>query len=109
MSTTDTGEQRRDQGAASVLAASTAAHRRLYREHAERAIAAFIWENYSFTADDVHNEIPDDIRPHSPNVLPGVILAAVKRGAIRHVGWRKSTRPSRHAATLRVWKGANNP
>lgn len=102
------GQTLRDDGAERALAADTAAHR-LYREYAERAIAAFIWENHHFTADDIHMEIPEGVTPHSPNVLPAIILTAARRGDITHVGWRKSTRPSRHAAVLRVWKGVNNP
>lgn len=100
-----TGEQQRDIGAQKTLAAATAAHRIEYRQHAERAIAAFRWENCDFTADDVHAEIPDEIQPHGPNVLPAVILTAARRGLIKHVGWARSTRPSRHAAAVRVWKG----
>lgn len=105
MSAPDTGVGRRDVGAARTQAAATAAHRITYRDHAEAAIAAFIRENYAFTADDIHDEIPDGIEPHSPNLLPAVILTAARQHLIRQVGWRRSTRPSRHASMLRVWKG----
>lgn len=104
MSPPDTGEQRRDTGVQAVLAASSGVNRS-YRFYAERAIAAFVWENDPFTADDVHREIPEGVEPHSPNVLPAVIRSAAQRGVIVQVGWSKSNRPSRHASMQRIWKG----
>lgn len=104
MSLSESGEHRRDAGTEAVLAAAAAAHRE-YREYAEHAIALFAWEGDPFTADDVHDEIPDGVEPHSPNVLPAVIRTAARQGLITHIGWRKSARPSRHASVQRIWKG----
>lgn len=100
-----TGEQLRMDGLAANLAAQTAPHRD-YREHAERVLAEFVRERREFTADDVHRQLPDDIKPQStksPNVIPSLIGSYSAQKVIVPVGWANSTRPSRHASRNRIW------
>lgn len=102
-----TGEQLRMEGMTANLAAQTAPHRD-YREHAEHILAEFVRQRREFTADDVHRQLPDDIKPQSqqhPNVIPSLIGIYSAQKVIVPVGWANSTRASRHASRNRIWKG----
>ena len=101
---TTTGEQLLFEGIEANLAAATAPHR-TYREHAEVVLADIARRGVEFTADDVRRRIPDDVEPHSHNVLPSLIRLWASRGHIEPVGWVRSTRPTRHASVNRVWRG----
>jgi hypothetical protein len=108
MTTTEqaTGRQLREDGVAANLAAATAVHRS-FREHAEQVLARYIRHGALFTADDIRQEIPDGVEPHSANVLPSLIGVYAARGVITPVGWAVSTRRSRHASHNRLWRGSH--
>jgi hypothetical protein len=101
-----TGQQLRDQGAADVVHADHAVHRRA-RKHIERALDELIQESRPFNADDVRALLPADVEPHSPNLFSALFTAYRRRGRIQQVDWCISNRPSRHAGPLRVWIGAH--
>lgn len=107
MTTTEpTGEQLRDQGIADVLDADDAVHRGA-REHIARALEELIGRGRPFTSDDVHELLPEDVQPHSPNLLPAVVRAFRGAKRIEQVGWSTSTRPTRHAGVIRQWIGSD--
>lgn len=54
------------------------------------------------TSDDIHAACP-----LPPNVDPRIMGAAFEKGKWRSVGWRPTTRKSRHGAPIRVWKLAS--
>ncbi|GGM65042.1 hypothetical protein GCM10012275_39480 [Longimycelium tulufanense] len=89
-------------GQESNLAAATATHR-AYREHAERALAALVADGRPFTADDIRRAIPEDVEPHSPNVLPSVLGIWAARRVIVPCGEYRSPRRARRASRNRVW------
>ena len=97
-----TGEQLRDDGYRAVLAAGTAPHR-TYKQHAQDVLDDLIAAGRPFTASTVHELIPADVQPHSPNLLPALIGSAAARRRIRSVGWINSDRPSRHCSRVRLW------
>lgn len=101
----DEGQRRRDEGTAAVTAAAEAVHRSAktyYIEIIQRCAEA----GQPFTSDDVTAQLPDDVEPHSPNLLPALMQGAAKRGLIQMHGFAHSTRPSRHASRVCVWIGA---
>lgn len=100
------GEQLKLDGIGAVLAASTAAHRVSYRDAALAAIEELNSLGHTWTLDDVHRRIPEDIEPHSPNTLPAIIASLSRRGVIVPDGWAASTRPQRRAGYSRRWRPA---
>jgi hypothetical protein len=100
-----TGVELRDAGYDSVIAADEAVHRG-HRAAIETALAELIAGGEPFTADDVHRLLGDDFHPHSPSLVSALFGTWRIAGRIRPVGWTTSTRPSRHAAAVRVWTGA---
>jgi len=103
----------RDQGVDDCLAAADSVLRTGYREAAEHALAELAKSEQEFTADDVHRLIPKDLIPHSPNVLPSLFSQWSKKNKqkprrIRTIGYRQSTRDSRHGGVVRVWVGVQD-
>lgn len=98
-------QRRRDQGTASVIAAAESVTRRSAKAHVIEAIQRRAESGRPFTADDVQRDLPEDIEPHSPNLLPALINGASKRGLIRMHGLARSSRPSRHAGRVCIWIG----
>lgn len=99
------GSSLRDEGVENTLAADVTPH----RDHADTirlTVARVALLESTFTSDDIHAALPEDCRPHSPNVLPAVIRDMAKKGLIRPVSYTQSSRPSRHAAVIRVWSAA---
>lgn len=101
------GRQLRLDGIHNNLAAATAGHRLDYKHHAERAIANLAKTGQPFDADDIHRRIPPHITAHHPNVLPSLMHQARRAGLINHIGYRQSTRPSRHSGVIRIWQGSH--
>lgn len=103
-----TGAALRDQGIADVLAADTSPIRG-YGDLCTEAIHYLANIGEPFDAEHVRTLVkvthPDAPEPHSPNVLPGRMQAAAKRGVIRAVGYTQARRPSRHASVMRIWQG----
>lgn len=100
-----TGEQLRDQGYSDVLAADASIARGT-RKHIERGLDELIALGLPFTADDLHAWLGDDVQPHSVNLVPALFGTYRCAGRIVPTGWVTSTRPSRHAAAVRVWIAA---
>lgn len=96
------GKSLRDDGTAAVIAAATAPHR-TYKDYAVEALESLITSGRPFTSDDVHALIPEDVKPHSANVLPALIGSAASRRRIVPAGWIASVRPTRHASRNRMW------
>lgn len=103
---TEESERRRDQGTADVIAAAESVHRRSAKAYLIEAIQDRAESGIPFTADDIQADLPDDIEPHSNNLLPALMQGASKRGLIRMHGLAHSSRPSRHAGRVCVWVGA---
>jgi len=99
------GRQLRNAGYDDVIAADESLTRGA-REHIERALDELIELGLPFTSDDIHALLPEDCEPHSPNLIPALIGSWRCLGKITPVGWTTSTRPSRHAAAVRVWVAA---
>lgn len=100
------GEQLKFDGIGAVLAASTAPHRVSYRDAAVAAIEELNASGRTWTLDDVHRLIPEDVEPHSPNTLPAIIASMSRRGVIVPDGWASSARPARRAGYSRRWRAA---
>ncbi|WP_341250702.1 hypothetical protein [Euzebya pacifica] len=60
-----------------------------------------------FSADDLVDEVGLPTVTGSPNAIGALFAAAVGRGDIKQVGWRRSQRRSRHAGVQRVWRGVS--
>lgn len=74
-----------------------------WRDCASRALTWWAEAGVEFTADDmVDLGVPE---PDHPNRLGALFLAASRRGQIEAVGYRPSTKPSRHGGVVRVWRG----
>lgn len=106
--TRQSGRQLRAAGYDNVLAADEAVHRG-HRAAIEKALIELIDRAEPFTADNVYELLGDDVRPHSQNLLPALIGSWRCRGLLTPIGWRTSTRPSRHSAAVRVWTGTQTP
>lgn len=98
-------ERRRDRGTAAVIAAANTVHRSA-KSYLIEAIQRRAESGLPFTSDDLQADLPADVEPHSPNLLPALINGASRRGLIRMHGLAHSTRPSRHAGRVCVWIGA---
>lgn len=98
-------QRRRDQGTANVIAAAESVTRRSAKAHVIEAIQRRAESGLPFTADDIQADLPEDIEPHSPNLLPALMQGASKRGLIRMHSFAHSSRPSRHAGRVCVWVG----
>jgi len=102
-----TGQQLRDQGQAEVIAADTAVHR-MAGTHIRAAIDQLAAKGEPFTAEDVRKLLPEEVRPHSDNLLPAYIGGAAGAGRITAVGWATCTRPERRGGPMRRWIGAQH-
>ncbi|RCK68310.1 hypothetical protein DT076_16825 [Desertihabitans brevis] len=101
-----TGQQLKEQGISDVQAADTAPHRG-HRQQIETVALALAKGGVDFTAEDVRRVLvlAGVGEPHSPNLLPSVFGSLASQRLIEPAGWTRATRRSRHAATLRVWRG----
>lgn len=92
--------------------------RLLAEEGAQRAAgnADAWWWSLASTALDYLRTIPQEFTadnlwligvpaPDHPNRVGGLFMSAHRRGEIKPVGYRTSTRTSRHAGVQRVWVG----
>jgi hypothetical protein len=95
------GERRKD--AAHTL---LDAHRRIYIRRARRALLMRLLGGGTGTADDVAELVPPtpDLDPRYRGAVPGLLARA---GIIRHVGYDRSCRPSRHASIISIWEIAD--
>lgn len=98
--TPSAGERLRDEGQARVINNSPAD----YKAAAVAAVDLLIATRRAFTADEVHDLIPDDLTPHSPNVVPAIIGSRARQGLIVSLGRTRPVRASRHAAKNNVWR-----
>lgn len=104
-----TGRDLRDQGLTAVLAADEAVHRQ-YRRAIEQALDELIVEGIEFTADDVAERLPQDVREHAaPSLVSAVFAVYSRQKRIECVGFGTSSRRSRHCGAVRRWIGATSP
>ncbi|KAA0916430.1 hypothetical protein [Dietzia sp. ANT_WB102] len=96
------GQHLRDEGTARVIENSPAD----YRAAAIAAVDLLIATRRAFTADEVHDLIPNDLTPHSPNVVPAIIGSRARTGQIVSMGRARTNRASRHASKNQVWRAA---
>ncbi|WNV89022.1 hypothetical protein [Umezawaea sp. Da 62-37] len=90
---------------AAVIDADEAVHRG-YRTHIEAVLDALVDAGAPFTADDVHEGLPEDVqRRMAPNLLPALFSAYSSADRIVRVGYTTSTRTARHAGVIRQWIG----
>lgn len=98
-----TGTQLRDAGIADAIAADAAVHRD-FRHYVDVALAGAIAAGSPFDADDVRSRLPEDVAARMTPALLGAVMQHARRdGRIAQLGWRTSSRPSRHAGALRLW------
>ena len=104
-----TGQQLRDAGIDAVLDADAAVHRG-YREAIEAALDGLAASGIEFTADDVAERLPQDVRDHAaPSLVSAVFSVYSRQKRIECVGLGTSSRRSRHAGAVRRWIGATSP
>lgn len=94
----DAGQRRDDGAAAAVNAVHTT-----WRVGAEAALKRLIYSGRPFTADDLHELVPEP--PGHHNAVGGLFIGAARRGEIEAVGYRQSDRPEAHRRPVRVWRG----
>ena len=70
---------------------------------ADRALTWWAQSGMEFTVDDI--EILGVPPADHPNRVGALFRSASQRGVIEPVGYRNSTRPSRHGSVIRVWRG----
>ncbi|MBM7280319.1 hypothetical protein JTZ10_21480 [Gordonia rubripertincta] len=99
---TTTGRRLRADGTSAVVAADVAIHRG-YGDHVRAALDELIKSGKQFTADDVRARIPEDVAPHSANVLPAIIGGYAAAHRIVSVGMTRPARPSRRYSRNLVW------
>lgn len=92
--------QRRDDGTAVADHAADVVIRRALAD----AIEARATTGHTFTSDDIHADV-GPVLDAWPQLLGARFNAAAKAGLIVRVGYRQSTRPSRHAAVIAMWQG----
>lgn len=73
-----------------------------WRSCVDAAIAHLATSGLPFGADDVAALVP---APDKPCRWGGAFYAAVRAGTIRQVGYKLSTRPSRHSGVQRLYRG----
>ena len=95
----DEGERRKSEG----MALADAAEPGFWKDRADAAIKALAAEGREFTAEDVRHLAGS---PTRANAFGSRFLSAARKGLIRKVGYRNSTRPSLHAHPVAVWVGA---
>jgi len=93
-------DRARDNGAESALVSAG-----LWRDLAFGAVAYLAATGRHFTADDLRDIAGE---PPSDNAIGAVLLTAAKRREIASIGFERSTRPSRRAGVLRVWRGTEH-
>lgn len=99
---TATGQALRTEGQESVKAADVAVHRG-HTDAINAVIDDLIANRVTFDAEDIRAALPDDVVPHSHNLLPAVIGGYASARRIRSVGYRKASRASRRHGVLAVW------
>lgn len=94
------GRDRRDKAMNDVKMANT-----LWALHAEEVVLEMARTKTSFTTDDVWEYLSNSgvSAPPEPRVLGPVMMAMVRAGHIRPIGYAQCRRPSRHAGTVRVY------
>lgn len=75
-----------------------------WTEAARFAVERFGYRGADFTAEDIREKAGDP--PGSPNALGALLHALEAEGAIKVVGFRRSSRPSSHGRRILVWKAA---
>lgn len=78
----------------------------LWRMAAEEYLDVLATTGREFSADDLVEEVGTPPVTGSPNAIGGLFIAAIRRGLIVPVGYRRSTRKSRHGGVQRVYRGA---
>lgn len=94
------GRRRRDQGTKQAEHGATAFHRRA----GEQALAELAATGDTFTSDTLHERMTVTL---PSNLVGALFRAAAARGEIEAVGYTQSTRPSRNAGVIRVWRGTD--
>jgi len=92
------GSELRDRGMALVDEAEPDA----WKAKADAAIRSLAASGAEFGAEEVRAIAGS---PEHPNAFGSRFLQAAKRGLIRKVGYRNSSRPSLHAHPVAVWVG----
>lgn len=85
------------------MALADAAEGLQWKEAADAAIEQLARAGEPFTAEDVRAICGP---PEHANAFGSRFLQAARRGLIRKVGYRNSTRPTLHAHPIAVWTGA---
>lgn len=93
------GKSLRDAGVSSVTSHTP----QWWRDSCDRAIARLAASGVEFTADEVRAVVGDP--PNHPNAMGARFLSAAKSRLIERVGYKKPTRPSRHANVVAIWRG----
>src|SRR5690348_8431813 len=73
-----------------------------WKDRADAAIRSLAASGEEFTAEDVRARAGD---PSRPNAFGARFSSAAKRGLIRRVGFRNSSRPTLHSHPVAVWRG----
>jgi hypothetical protein len=75
-----------------------------WTEAARFAVERFGYRGAEFSAEDIREKAGDP--PGSPNALGALLHALETEGAIKVVGYRRSSRPSSHGRRILVWRRA---
>ena len=94
----DDGRRLRDEGMALVDEHEHPA----WRAAADRAIRELAYAGSPFTAEDVISRVG---MPNRPNAVGARFSAAARQGLIEDIGYAQSSRSTRHASRLLVWRG----
>jgi hypothetical protein len=85
------------------MEAVDAAESEAWRNAADWALNVLVETGRPFTAEDICALAG---RPSRPNAIGARIHAAARRGRIERCGYARSTRPSRRASVVAVWRAA---
>lgn len=74
----------------------------VWADSAREALDELAASGVAFTADDLRDCVGD---PESSGAIGAALRAAAAADLIRHVGYQRSRRISRHAGVIGVWRG----
>lgn len=78
-----------------------------WRDGAARAVEALAASGRPFLISEIREDPYSIPEPHHPSQWGGLAHSMAAAGIIRHVGYARSTAPSRHRSVVSVWQGTS--